>query len=175
MVTTYAYIDWANLDKAARELGYKIDYKKFYGWLRQKYSLGKVYLFTGFSRHHEELYEYLREYGYTLVLKETFIDKNGKIKGNCDTELVLQATQDYYEKKFNTCIIISGDGDFRCLVDFLHERSGIVAVLAPRKDRSSILLRRIPFSLIFLDDHYYKFSEKIISGNKKAPDADVSA
>lgn len=39
------YIDGNNLYRSAKELGYEIDYKKFRGWLRQKYSPANVYLF----------------------------------------------------------------------------------------------------------------------------------
>ena len=33
------YIDGNNLYRGAKELGFDIDYKKFRGWLRQKYAL----------------------------------------------------------------------------------------------------------------------------------------
>lgn len=175
MEIRYAYIDWANLDKTAKGLGWQIDYEKFYRWLQQKYSLEKIFLFTGFVSRYQEAYTRMKEWGYEILFKETVTGYGGKVKGNADAELVLHATSDFYEKKFSKCIIISGDGDFKCLIDFLFQRSAITAVLAPSKERSSILIRRTPFSLVFLDDHYHKFSTRISSSNEKAPDADVSA
>jgi hypothetical protein len=41
------YIDGNNLYRSAKELGFDIDYKKFRGWLRQKFNPNKVYLFIG--------------------------------------------------------------------------------------------------------------------------------
>ena len=39
----HIYIDGNNLYRAANELGYRLDYKKFRGWLRQKYNPENVY------------------------------------------------------------------------------------------------------------------------------------
>ena len=41
------YIDGNNLYRGAKELGFDIDYKKFRGWLRQKYNPQNIYLFIG--------------------------------------------------------------------------------------------------------------------------------
>ena len=41
------YIDGNNLYRSAKELSFEIDYKKFRGWLRQKYNPANVYLFIG--------------------------------------------------------------------------------------------------------------------------------
>ena len=43
MSTVNLYIDGNNLYRAATELGYKIDYKRFRSWLRQKYKILGIY------------------------------------------------------------------------------------------------------------------------------------
>ncbi len=63
MEIRYAYIDWANLDKTAKGLGWQIDYEKFYRWLQQKYSLEKIFLFTGFVSRYQEAYTRMKEWG----------------------------------------------------------------------------------------------------------------
>jgi uncharacterized LabA/DUF88 family protein len=168
-----AYIDGANLHSGSQELGFKIDYKKFYGWLKQKYEVTEICLFLGFVSYRKNYYTELEHYGYKLIFKETITDRNGKTKGNCDAELILKAVSDFYERLLDSSIIISGDGDFRCLIDFLDNRSSITAVLCPSRSKSSYLIRKTKTPLLFLDDHYHKFAKSI--STEKAPDADGSA
>lgn len=124
------YIDGNNLYRSAKELSYEIDYKKFRGWLRQKYQATNVYLFIGLVPSRTTFYEYLQECGYILIFKQT-VSVGGTIKGNCDAELVLKTTSDFYTKAFTTCILITGDGDFGCLVEFLQNNKAINLVIAP--------------------------------------------
>lgn len=152
------YIDGNNLYRSAKELGFEIDYKKFRGWLRQKYSPLTVYLFIGLVPDRTKFYEHLQECGFILVFKQT-ISVEGKIKGNCDAELVLKTTSDFYTQAFTSCILITGDGDFGCLVEFLKENNAIDKVIAPDENKCSFLLRNKNTEITFLNDHYHKFSK----------------
>ncbi len=164
------YIDGNNLYRSAKKLGFRMDYKEFRGWLRQKYSPVFVYLFIGLVPSREKFYEYLQKCGYVLVFKRVvFVGEH--IKGNCDAELILKTVVDFHETSFTSCVLITGDGDFGCLVEFLREKRAIDCVISPDRNKCSFLLRNKNVKLIFLNEHYHKFS-KII---KKAPDADVSA
>lgn len=154
------YIDGNNLYRSAIELGFEIDYKKFRGWLRQKYNPNKVYLFIGLVPERVKFYEHLQSCGYILVFKQT-VSIGEKVKGNCDAELVLKATSDYYEKEFDSCILITGDGDFGCLVEFLKESKSIKQIISPDKKKCSFLLRNKNIEITFLNEHYHKFSTKI--------------
>ena len=154
------YIDGNNLYRSAKELGFEIDYKKFRGWLRQKYSASNIYLFIGLVPERVKFYEHLQSCGYILVFKQT-VSVGEKIKGNCDAELVLKTVSDFYTKAFSKCILITGDGDFGCLVEFLKENNSIEAVLAPDKNKCSILLRNKNIEITFLNDLYHKFSKRI--------------
>jgi uncharacterized LabA/DUF88 family protein len=69
----------------------------------------------------EKLYEYLQKSGYILVFKPTITDHTGSIKGNCDAELVLQVMIDLNE--FEKAVIVTGDGDFTCLVRYLQKQN----------------------------------------------------
>lgn len=154
------YIDGANLHRASIELGYAIEYKKFRGWLRQKYKTENVYLFIGFLPNKINLYRHLQQSVFMLVFKQTVL-ADGTVKGNCDAELVLQATSDFYENRYDKCIVLTGDGDFGCLVEFLAARDAIDTVIAPSKRKCSFLLRNKNTNLLFLDDLYHKFSQKV--------------
>jgi len=65
------YIDGNNLYRSAKELDFEIDYKKFRGWLKQKYNPNFVYLFIGLVPERTNFYEYLQRCGYILVFKQT--------------------------------------------------------------------------------------------------------
>lgn len=153
------YIDGNNLYRSAKELGFEIDYKKLRGWLRQKYNAAHIYLFIGLVPSRSAFYQYLQESGFILIFKQT-ISVGGTIKGNCDAELVLKTTSDFYTKAFATCILITGDGDFGCLVEFLQNNKAINLVIAPDEKKCSILLKNKNTEITFLNEHYHKFSRK---------------
>lgn len=162
------YIDGNNLHRSAKELGFQIDYKKFRGWIGQKYQPVFVYLFIGLVPERKKFYEYLKMCGYTLFFKQT-VSTAEKIKGNCDAELVLKNVTDFYTKSFDSCILITGDGDFGCLVKFLKENNSIYCIISPNQNKFSILLKNKNVKTTFLNEHYYKFSVF-----KKAPNVDAS-
>ena len=148
-----AYIDNTNLHKGCEAEGFNIDYQKFLVYLRERLNVGVAYIFIGYVSGNEERYKKFEELGYTLIFKPTLPDANGKIKGNCDAELVLQAVRDYYESDFEKAIIVSSDGDFSCLIDFLQKQNKLEIVLSPRgKDKCSTLIKNIAIKLTFLPE-----------------------
>lgn len=149
----FAYIDGANLHKGIATLGWNLDYKKFRVWLSEKYGVKSAYIFIGFIPKYKELYKYLQECGFTLVFKEVIYDGDGKAKGNCDADLVLQAARDTYENKFDKAILIASDGDYAGLVKFLQEKQHLLAILSPAdKDKCSILLKRTGARIAYIND-----------------------
>jgi len=148
----FAYIDGANLHKGIRELGWTLDYKKLRVWLDEKYGAKRAYIFLGFISSNTNLYRDLQNWGYTIIFKPTVPDGDGEIKGNCDAELVLQATSDMYEKLYDNAIIVSGDGDFACLIKFLKEKDCFKIVLSPSHKKASVLIRRVVSgNIVFLE------------------------
>lgn len=147
----FAYIDGSNLYRGVKELGWTLDYKKFRVWLDEKYGVGKAYIFLGFIPGNTRLYRDLQNWGYTIVFKPTIPDGDGEVKGNCDAELVLQAVSDMYEGSYDNAVIVTGDGDFACLVKFLQERERFFALISPNHKRASVLLRKaLSGNIIFL-------------------------
>lgn len=157
---TNIYIDGNNLYRAAKSLGFTLDYKKFRGWLRQKYNPEYVYLFIGLIPDQVKFYEYLQECGFILVFKQTIVFE-GSVKGNCDAELVLKVVSDFYTQHTDSFILVTGDGDFGCVVEFLKENNVLDGILAPDSKKCSFLLRNKNCEITFLDEHYHKFSKKI--------------
>jgi len=149
----FAYIDAANLHKGMQDLGWKLDYRRFRVWLREKYSVKKAYLFIGLIPKYKDLYKYLQECEYTIIFKEVVYDGDGRPKGNCDADLVLQVTRDTYESNFKKAIIVSSDGDYASLVEFLKEKNKIYTIISPSIEKKcSILLKRTAVSIVYLND-----------------------
>lgn len=149
----YAYIDGANLHKGVKSSGWGLNYKRFRVWLSEKYGVKNAYIFIGLIPRFKDLYAYLQECGFILIFKEIVYDGDGKAKGNCDADLVLQATSDAYENKFDLAVLVSSDGDYASLVKFLIERRKLAAVLSPHaKNKCSILLKRTNAPIVYLDE-----------------------
>lgn len=154
------YIDGNNLYRSAKELGFEIDYKKFRGWLRQKYNPTNVFLFIGLVPERVKFYEHLQSCGYILIFKQT-VSVGEKIKGNCDAELVLKCVSDFYNKEFDKCLIITGDGDFGCLVEYMRDKNVLDSLISPDEHKCSILLKNKNTEITFLNELYHKFSKRI--------------
>ncbi|MBI2050154.1 MAG: NYN domain-containing protein [Candidatus Staskawiczbacteria bacterium] len=166
----FAYIDGANLHKGIKSLGWVLDYKRFRIWLSEKYGIKSAYLFIGLIPKYKELYKHLQEYGFTLIFKEVIYDDGGKPKGNCDADLVLQATRDIYENKFDNALIVASDGDYSGLVKFFLEKNKLISILSPSNvEKCSILIKRTGAKIVYLNDHHSKLE---LSPKEKTPDKD---
>ncbi|MFH1189004.1 MAG: NYN domain-containing protein [bacterium] len=149
----YAYIDGANLNNAMRDLGWKLDYRRFRVWLQEKYSVRRAYLFIGLIPKYNRLYTYLQEAGFTLIFKEVIYDGKGSPKGNCDADLVLQVVKDTYEHNFTKTLLVSSDGDYSSLVSFLIEKDALLGILSPSNEkRCSVLLKRTGAKIFYIND-----------------------
>lgn len=137
---TYAFIDSQNLNLGVKSQGWKLDWRKFRQYLRNKYTVTKAYLFIGQLAGNESLYTYLQECKFILVFKPTLERKVGEkliIKGNVDAELVLHTMIQY--TNYDKAIIASGDGDFHCLVEYLDEKDKLLKIMVPNKHYSGLL------------------------------------
>ena len=111
---THAYIDGNNLHKGIQEMGWKLDYKRFRVFLKEKYGVDEAFYFIGLIPANKELYNSLQRWGYELVFKETLPNGEGEVKGNCDAELVLHAVSEFYQGQYEKAVLVSSDGDFAC-------------------------------------------------------------
>lgn len=147
--------------------GWKLDYKRFMVYLKDKYMIEKAFLFIGFIPDNLNMYRRFQEYGYICIFKPTLELKNEKIKGNVDAELVLHSMIEY--DNYDKALIVSGDGDFYCLAKYLINSKKLKIILTPNKYNYSCLLDRLSSSdnniLSFVADLQNKLEKKV---NKKA-------
>ena len=136
----YAFIDSQNLNLGVQSLGWKLDHKRFRIYLRDKYNVSKAFLFIGYVPGNQFLYTSLQSAGYICVFKPTLkVNKNNavKIKGNVDAELVLHTMIELpnYEK----AVVVSGDGDFYCLFEYLAANKKLIKIIVPNLKYSSLI------------------------------------
>ena len=148
----HAFIDSQNLNLGVQSAGWKLDFRKFRLYLKNKYDVSKAYLFIGQVSGNEAMYAHLQEMGFILIFKPTMqYKKDGKTetKGNVDAELVLYTSAITFSQ-YDKAIIVSGDGDFYCLVEFLVAKKKLLILLAPNKHYSG-LLRRFDSYILRID------------------------
>ncbi|MDB5169502.1 MAG: hypothetical protein JWO41_858 [Candidatus Saccharibacteria bacterium] len=154
----YAFIDSQNLNLGIQRNGWKMDWRKFRLFLQEKYGVTHAYMFIGYMFDNESLYEYMYELGFLVVLKPTLEISNPEndkavaetknsdnpvekekplIKGNVDTELVLYAMKEM--PNYDKAIIVSGDGDFFSLAEYLQEQGKLAHIMTPNWQFSSLL------------------------------------
>jgi uncharacterized LabA/DUF88 family protein len=136
---TYAFIDSQNLNLAIRDMGWKLDFARFRVYLCDKYNVEKAYIFIGYMPSNQELYSFLQDAGFHCVFRPTLQYKDGKTKGNCDAELILQAMIEFND--YDEAVIVTGDGDFYCLVKYLIKQGKLAALIAPNRYKYSALLK----------------------------------
>lgn len=150
----YAFIDSQNLNVSTQRLGWKMDWKKFRQFLADKYGVTQALMFIGYIPEQEKMYEQLHESGYSVVLKPTFDmtkprpeekeeTKNEEdkkpVKGNIDADLVLWAMKEI--PNYDKAVIVSGDGDFYSLVEYLAENNKLQKLLTPSGHYSNLFNR----------------------------------
>lgn len=148
MKGNYAFIDGQNLYKGVKESGWELDYLKFRNYLRNKYNVTKAFIFLGYIPVNNKLYKRLQENGYTLIFKPVLeIKKAGKkdYKGNVDAELVLHTLINI--NNYNRAVIVSGDGDFHCLIEYLDDKSKLEKILTPNENYSSLIRKYAKYVL----------------------------
>ena len=145
----FAFIDSQNLNLSIRDQGWNLDFAKFLVYLRDKFKVKKAYLFIGFIESNQKLYSFLQKIGYIVVFKPTFRLPNKKFKGNVDAELVLHSMIQY--ENYDKVVIVTGDGDFHCLIEYFIENNKLRRLVVPNKKRYSFLLRKFNQQISFLN------------------------
>jgi len=138
----FAFIDSQNLNLGVQKSGWKMDWRKFRKFLADEYGVNKAFMFIGYVPENEDLYDQMHQAGFMVVLKPTFDvtrprpeaneaegEEKKPVKGNIDADLVLWAMKEMsnYEK----AIIVSGDGDFYSLVEYLEAKGRLLKLLVP--------------------------------------------
>mgnify|MGYP002401242627 CR=1 FL=1 len=151
---TALFIDGANLYKAARALGFDMDYKSLLAKSRAASKLVRAYYFTAIQEDKEQDYSPLRplvdwlDYnGYTMVTKmaREFTDAVGKkrFKGSTDIELAVEMLT--LAPKLDHVVLFTGNGDFKRAIEAVQAmgvRVTVVSTIKSQPPMASDELRR---------------------------------
>ena len=158
-------------------MGWKMDWRKFRQFLKDEYGVDKAFTFIGYMSENESMYEYMHSLGYLVVLKPTLEINNPSgpkespvepkpgesaptkekslIKGNVDTEIVLTAMKEL--SNYSKAIIVSADGDFYSLIEYLASKHRLAHILTPNWQYSTLLKEFEPY-IVNLDQYKSKLS-----------------
>jgi predicted nucleotidyltransferase len=162
----YAFVDSQNVNLAIQDQGWKLDFRRFKIYLKEKYNVVKAFLFIGFIHSNQDLYSFLQDAGYILVFKPTLTMHDGSVKGNVDGELILHTMIEF--DNYNKAVIVTGDGDFYCLVDYLSKKNKLLKLLVPNVHKYSRLLKPFaPNKLDFMNNLRNKLEYKRKSNKKE--------
>lgn len=124
---------------------WKVDLAKFRIYLEKKYGVKEAYYFLGYVQDtNQELYEEIQKAGFILIFRQHNPAMIGKKKGNVDSDIIFQAMKRLYKNPdFKQIILVSGDGDYKILVDFLLEEKRFKKILFPNRKFASSLYKVI--------------------------------
>lgn len=139
---TAFFIDGANLYKAARNLGFDIDYKSLLAKAQSTCQLIRASYYTAIQEDREQDYSPLRplvdwlDYnGYTMVTKTTreFVDQQGRkrFKGSTDVELVVDMM--LMADRLDHLVLFSGNGDFKRVLEAIQSKGVRVTAVSTVK------------------------------------------
>lgn len=154
-----AYVDGQNLYMGTAKISpvWKVDLARFRKYLAAKYNVVDAYYYLGYVQEGsgiEKLYESIQKAGFILVFREHNSAMLGKKKGNVDADIIFSVMKLLYAKeKFDRIVLVSGDGDYKMLVDFLIEHHKFEKLLFPNRRYRSSLYKSIGLQYFaYLDD-----------------------
>ena len=163
-----AFVDGQNLYMGTRSenSSWTVDLAKFRKYLSKKYQVQKAYYFLGcVDEKYQDLYEEIQSANFILIFRKHNTAMLGKKKGNVDSDIIFSIMKKMYKKEpFDKIVLVSGDGDYKMLVDFLIEEKRFKKILFPNKKFASSLYKK-------LSNSYYDYlgNDSLKAKIKKGP------
>ncbi|MDO5328912.1 MAG: NYN domain-containing protein [Coriobacteriia bacterium] len=151
-----AFIDGQNLIYSARndKQSWDIDLAKFRFYLLRKYNVDKAYYFIGYyEKKNSELYNTIKNANFHIIFREHATGMKSIKKGNVDTDIVFEIMRKISDREdFDKIVLVSGDGDYYKMVNYLINKNKFMRLLAPSEKRMSSLYRKLGSNrYMFLD------------------------
>ncbi len=127
----FAFIDATNIIYGAGGHGWRMDFKKLANFLRERFGVSKTLYYAGVDNENLKqlnFYEKLQDFGYSLRLVpvKTFFD--GKKKADVDSRMTFEIM--LYLQSYDEAIVMTGDGDYYWVLEYLKQRKGKVVLLS---------------------------------------------
>jgi uncharacterized LabA/DUF88 family protein len=142
-----AFIDGQNLHLGTKEDSWVVDLQKFRTYLADKYHVSEAYYFLGYVRDDvstQALYTRIQKAGFILQFKEHTNAMLGSKKGNVDTDIVFEIFKNILDNaSLSKILLVSGDGDYKKVVDYLISKELFLKILFPNKRFASSLYKKL--------------------------------
>ncbi len=140
------FVDTQNLYHSAKNLyKAKVNFREVLNSVTNSRELVRAFAYVIETESGEEkgFIEALEKAGYEIKAKDLQIFPGGFKKGDWDVGIAVDAIR--LSDNLDVVIIVSGDGDFRPLVEFLQFRGKIVEVAGFRKSTSAKIIEEADF------------------------------
>lgn len=136
-----AFVDGQNLHLGTKGCGWVVNHERFRIYLSEKYNVQEAYYYLGFiSDKEQDLYDKLQKAGFILSFREHSAALKGNKKGNVDGDIIFGVMRKLAENEpFNKVFIVSGDGDYKRMVDYLVKKGRFGKMLFPNRKFASSL------------------------------------
>lgn len=161
-ISNRAFIDGQNLylGTTSARLSWTIDLRRFRVFLAEKYKVQQAYYFMGaYDPENQDLYNALQNYGYVVVFREHAGASLSHKKGNVDTDIVFEVMRELADREdFDKVILVSGDGDYWRMVDYLIKKNKFEKLLVPNAAKLSSLYKQRTADIyrVYLDEDVIK-------------------
>ncbi len=135
-----AFIDAQNLHLWTKSQHWKIDFKKFRIYLKDKFKVSEAYFFLWFlDEEQQDLYKNVQKAWFIVEFREHHSNLKGKKKWNVDVDIVFEIMRRLIdEKDFDKIVLVSGDWDYIKMVKYLIEKWIFKKILFPSNQYSSL-------------------------------------
>lgn len=149
---TAVFIDAANLELSAKDLHWRVDYRKLYKWLKKECDL----IYIGFytvrfgNNKHDAFLTVLKQAGYKLITKPLKLIKNRKEKNhirkaNFDVEIAVETMKRI--SSYDSFMLFSGDSDFAYLLQELRTNGKKIIIVSLKYHIARKLIQNADFYL----------------------------
>ncbi len=135
-----AFIDAQNLHLWTASENWKIDFKKFRIYLRDKFNIDEAYFFLWFlDENQQKLYTNVQKTWFIVEFREHTSHMKWKKKWNVDVDIVFEVMKRIIEEKdFDKILLVTWDGDYIKLINYLIEKELLKKLLFPNSKYSSL-------------------------------------
>lgn len=165
-IKNIAFIDWQNLHLWLKSEWRHVDHHKLRVFLKDKFHVHEAYYFLWcVDDEYDDLYISIQKAGFILSFREHNTALLWKKKGNVDVDIVFSMMKKLIDEpgdSWNKIILVSGDWDYKKVVDYLIKKERFDKIIFPTLKHSSL------YKSISNKHYYYlKDARKKIEHKKK--------
>ena len=114
-------------------------------YLKENYAVSEAYYFLGYLHdENDELYKEIQKAGFIVLFKEHHKLARSTKKGNVDTDIVFEIMKNLVDnQELGKIVLVSGDGDYKKLVQYLITKDKFEKILFPNRRFASSLYKEL--------------------------------